>query len=161
MEGNDKMLKFENTAQVGQHIRAYDFEPMPDRSDRYVEGEVIERDVVREFGAIGYLIRVTKDALYDEGQRTEVFVPYGISFGEFDSRVMLADPEDDGAPLPRQIGLPTVPVELNAVELLTLANYAKMRHDENSQEDYRAQYYAAFFGGLYRKLQDAKNKVAG
>jgi len=37
------MLKFENTANVGDTIRAYDFRPMSDRPDSYLEGEVIEK----------------------------------------------------------------------------------------------------------------------
>ena len=40
------MLKFENTANVGDMIRAYDFEPMSDRPDSYLVGEVLEKGAI-------------------------------------------------------------------------------------------------------------------
>ena len=40
------MLKYESTAEVGDLIKAYDFEPMPDRAECYVVGIVIEKGTV-------------------------------------------------------------------------------------------------------------------
>ena len=51
------MLKFEKTAKVGDLIKAFDFEPIPDRQDRYIVGRVIKK-VVKETDYAHYLVKV-------------------------------------------------------------------------------------------------------
>lgn len=88
------MLKFENTAEVGDLIRAYDFEPMPDRPDAYVTGWVetkgpifVEIEEGREvYVCDGYTIRCQYDT---NGSREgiKVHVPFETSMCDFDGRI--------------------------------------------------------------------------
>ena len=83
------MLKYANVAQVGDTIRAYDFKPMLNRDDCFVEG-VVKR--VDNKGFECYVIEVTKDS-WSEGDDVgrvgqEVLVPFQVSFMEYDGRVM-------------------------------------------------------------------------
>jgi len=86
------MLKFEKIAKVGDYIRAYDFKPMRGRLDCYVEGEVI--DINDTMGYKAYKIKVRNDVF--DGKMNEsdgrvgldVFVPFQVSFMEYDSRIM-------------------------------------------------------------------------
>ena len=89
------MLKFENVAKVGDVIRAYDFKPMLNRSDCYVEGKVVAVDNSQGYKA--YKILVSKD-VFDNKEFTEsgygsrvtknVFVPFQVSFMEYDARII-------------------------------------------------------------------------
>jgi hypothetical protein len=83
------MLKFANIAQVGDTIRAYDFKPMMGREDCFVEG-VVEKIDNRGYDC--YVIVVTKDSWSDAEDPgrvgKEVFVPFEVSFMEFDARIM-------------------------------------------------------------------------
>ena len=83
------MLKFANIAQVGDTIRAYDFKPLMGREDCFVEGVVKKVD---NRGYDCYVIVVTKDSWSDAEDQgrvgKEVFVPFEVSFMEFDARVM-------------------------------------------------------------------------
>ena len=83
------MLKFATIAQVGDTIRAYDFKPMMGREDCFVEGVVRKID---NKGYDCYVIEVTKDSWSDAEDKgrvgKEVFVPFEVSFMEFDARVM-------------------------------------------------------------------------
>ena len=89
------MLKFENTAAVGDFIRAYDFEPMPDRPDQYVSGRVLEKGpIYAPFGIDGkerYICDgYTIVCQYDTDGRREgfnVYVPFEMGFTDFDGRV--------------------------------------------------------------------------
>ena len=82
--------------QVKDIIRAYDFKPMVGRNDCYVEGKVLDRND-NTMGFQAYKIRVTKDA-FDGKESIErrngcrvgeiVFVPWKVSFSEFQGRVM-------------------------------------------------------------------------
>jgi len=97
------MIKFENTANVGDTIRAYDFRPMTDRPDSYLVGEVIEKGAIfvkpdpsatREvYMCDGYTIfvkeSVTGSVEYDiERVGRTMYVPFEMSgFSEFDNRV--------------------------------------------------------------------------
>ena len=72
-------------------IRAYDFKPMVGREDCFVEGEVLDRcDTTQGFQA--YKIRVTRDSWSDAEDPgrvgIEVFVPWRVSFNEFQGRVI-------------------------------------------------------------------------
>ena len=89
------MLKFENTAEVGDMIRAYDFEPMPDRPDTFVEGQVeakgpifakFEEDGPEYYICDGYTILCSKDT---NGSREgiKIHVPFEMGFTDFDGRL--------------------------------------------------------------------------
>lgn len=81
---------------VGQTIRGYDFKPMVGRNDCFVEGIVLEMNAVEKCGYNAYRIRVTKDVFDGEskpkgkGSRVDeiVYVPWKVSFMEFQGRVM-------------------------------------------------------------------------
>jgi len=81
---------------LGDIIRGYDFKPMVGRADSYVEGEVIAMNAIAETGYNAYKIRCTKDVFSGEEQpfgeysRKDqvVFVPWKLSFMDFDGRVM-------------------------------------------------------------------------
>ena len=84
-------MKFENTASVGDIIKAFDFKPMADRGDCYIVGEVIG---YASFDFSAFKVRVMIDVqggkvVNDEGSRvgTVAFVPYQVSFQEYDQRV--------------------------------------------------------------------------
>ena len=85
------MFKHEATAQVGDVIRAYDFQGMPE----HIEGVVVDKGMIRhpqhgyEMYA-GYTIAITKDTL-GKGSRVgdTGYVPFETSFMEYDSRVEL------------------------------------------------------------------------
>ena len=47
-ESVEEALKFQNKFKVGDKIKAYDFEPMPDRPDRFVVGSVIKVDATAQ-----------------------------------------------------------------------------------------------------------------
>lgn len=79
------MLKFENIAHIGDTIRSYDFKPMADRDDAFVEGVVV--DINDNGGYKAFVIRVTKDTI-DRRIGEYVYVPMEVSFMEYDSRIM-------------------------------------------------------------------------
>ena len=83
------MLKFSNSAQVGDTIRAYDFKPLMGREDCFVEC-VVKKVDNRGFDC--YVIVVTRDSWSDAEDQgrvgKEVSVPFEVSFMEFDARVM-------------------------------------------------------------------------
>ena len=84
-------LKFENIAQIGDTVKAFDFQPSPGRSDRYVEGFVTETKT--RFGARVFVIRCTFDSAFPEGNSRvglDVLVPMETSM-DFDGRVTLID----------------------------------------------------------------------
>ena len=80
------MLKFEGIA-IGTKIKAYDFEPMSGRTDRYVIGEI--RDTVTKDGAKFYVIRCEEDSAFGpENNRCshDIYVPMEM-YMDFDERV--------------------------------------------------------------------------
>ena len=89
------MLKFEKMAEVGSTIRAYDFKPMLGREDCYVEGKVVAKGDVG-CGYKAFKIVVSKDVFSGEVQKRgkesrfglEVFVPFQVSFMEYDARII-------------------------------------------------------------------------
>lgn len=83
------MLKFEKVAQVGDVIRAYDFKPMLNREDIYLEGVVLEFS--DEPGFMAFKVRVINDVLASgKGKRVDeiVFVPMEVYFMEWDGRII-------------------------------------------------------------------------
>jgi hypothetical protein len=76
----------------GDVIRAYDFKPMVGREDCYIEGQVIDAHSTEQ-GYQAYKIRVTNDSWRegadDKGRiGIEMYVPWRVSFNEFQGRVM-------------------------------------------------------------------------
>ena len=87
------MLKFENTAEVGDMIRALDFEPIPDRPDSYVTGRVVEKgaiyveiDGVERYLCHGYSI-VCQYCTNGKRVGMTIYVPFESGFTDFDTRV--------------------------------------------------------------------------
>jgi hypothetical protein len=79
------------TVVEGDVIRAYDFKPMQGREDCFIEGEVIDAHSTEQ-GYQAYRIRVTRDSWSDAEDKgrvgIEMFVPWRVSFSEFQGRVM-------------------------------------------------------------------------
>ncbi len=83
------------TVITGDTIRGYDFKPMAGREDCFVEGEVLDSGDITQ-GYQAYKIRVTKDVfggeVLAEGEHSRVgkivFVPWRVSFMEYQGRVM-------------------------------------------------------------------------
>ena len=83
--------------QTGDTIRAYDFKPMLGRDDCYIEGRVIDRNNT-EMGFQAYKVVVTKDHFGNDQVSTkagadsrvgiEMFVPWKVSFMEYQGRVI-------------------------------------------------------------------------
>lgn len=93
------MLKFENTAKIGDVIKAFDFQPMEGRPNSFIIGEVIDKGPIKhpEFGVTmfhGYTVRVI---MSDSGSQNydakregiEMYVPFEMDMTEFDNRVEL------------------------------------------------------------------------
>jgi len=74
-------MKFENVAVSGEYIKAMDFRPREGLEDSYVIGQVLRKD-----SRGGFVIECGFDT---EGMRVgkEVFVPFEMSFMEWDERV--------------------------------------------------------------------------
>jgi len=90
------MLKFANVASVGDVIRAYDFKPMAGRNDCFVEGKIVSKGKNSKAMFDCYEILVSKD-VFDgkimKGVRNSrlaktVFVPFEVSFMEYDARII-------------------------------------------------------------------------
>lgn len=75
-------MKFQNVAVSGEYIKAMDFMPREGVDDSYVIGQVLRKDSHRG----GFVIECGFDT---EGMRVgkEVFVPFQMSFLEWDDRV--------------------------------------------------------------------------
>ena len=75
----------------GDTIRAYDFKPMVGREDCYIEGVVLDSGD-RSQGYQAYKIRVTRDSWSDATDKgrvgIEMFVPWRVSFNEYQGRVI-------------------------------------------------------------------------
>ena len=86
-------MKYENTAEIGDTIKAYDFEPMSDRPDRYVVGKVIgkgTRPVCAPYWAFSIIVDNDSGDMTpgpDNRVGCEVFVPFETAFAEFEGRV--------------------------------------------------------------------------
>ena len=75
----------------GDTIRAYDFKPMVGREDCFIEGEVVDAHSTEQ-GYQAYKIRVVRDSWSDaeDAGRVghEMFVPWRVSFSEFQGRII-------------------------------------------------------------------------
>lgn len=82
-------LKYEGIA-TGTRIRAYDFPPIPERTDHYVEG-VIDH-VSEEYGYKAYYVNVEVDTSRKFTNRKAVLVPME-SDCDYDGRVIVLEGE--------------------------------------------------------------------
>lgn len=75
------MMKFESVAKVGEYIKAMDFMSREGVEDSFVIGKILRKD-----SRGGFIVECRFDT---EGQRVgaEVFVPFQMSFMEWDERV--------------------------------------------------------------------------
>lgn len=84
------MLKFQDAAEIGDTIRAYDRKPMIKIGDSYVEGVVV--DISSEMGYLAFVIKCNRDVrrgtLFPERVGQLVFVPMELTFLEFDCRII-------------------------------------------------------------------------
>lgn len=101
------MLKFENTANIGDVIKAYDFKPMSDRPDMFLTGRVVAKgpmygkvvcgdEELEHYIGEGYTVEIIGgDAESVEMGRIgiEAYVPFEVSITEFDGRVELVATE--------------------------------------------------------------------
>ena len=88
------MMKYENTAEIGDVIKAFDFQPMPGRGNCYITGKVLEKGNI-EMGYAAYKIEVTGQ-MWD-GKPTDravgeiFYVPFETSmedrFEDYNNRV--------------------------------------------------------------------------
>jgi hypothetical protein len=85
-----EMMKFEDTAEVGDLIKAFDFQPMSDREDSYIVGHVTDKGLC-ENGYLAYTInvihRVIGGDIDDSHPETHSYVPFEVFFMEYDERV--------------------------------------------------------------------------
>ncbi len=104
---NTNKLMFENTAKVGDKIRAYDFAPRSERGDCYLEGIVTEKGMLDSKTYYSYKIKITK-VVWNGNDVTEKrnyrfsYVPFETDHDDFEknyypkgtARVMkIADPK--------------------------------------------------------------------
>ena len=84
----EKKLKFEGKFEIGTYIRAYDFEPIHNREDMYVEGQVI--GITEDRGYKAYVITCTVD-MYEgnpNGDRVGVTIYVQMeTIDDYDHRV--------------------------------------------------------------------------
>ena len=84
-----KKLMFEDTAIVGNKIRAYDFVPRVDRKDCYVEGQVIEKGQMDNNMYLCYKIKVNKRVWLGKENKIKheiLYVPFETSDDLFDKK---------------------------------------------------------------------------
>ena len=92
------MKKFENTAQVGDIIKAFDFMPMSDRPDCFLSGVVLDKGPIhveiagrKVYAYDGYTVKVVGgDDRYKERAIGEtMYIPFERDMMEHDDRITL------------------------------------------------------------------------
>ncbi len=84
-----KKLMFEDTAIVGNKIRAYDFVPRIERKDCYVEGEIIEKGQMDNKMYLCYKIKVYKRVWLGAENKIKneiLYVPFETDDDNFDKK---------------------------------------------------------------------------
>lgn len=100
------MLKFENTAQIGDMIKGLDFKPMPGRPDYFITGIVLDKGpIIQEIepgvtvnAGRGYKVRVVgadeeRKAMGIVGEI--MYIPFEVSLMEYDERVQLVATKEE------------------------------------------------------------------
>ena len=96
------MLKFENTANIGDIIKAFDFKPMEGREDSFLAGRVVRKgSLYKEYEGRklylceGYEVEVlggdSESAPIRKG--TTALVPFEVDFMEYDERISVVATE--------------------------------------------------------------------
>jgi len=84
------MMKFAETAEIGDLIKAFDFQPMSDRGDSYIVGKVLRKGIV-DAGYLAYTVdvihRVFGGDVCDRDTDNVSHVPFEVFFMEYDERV--------------------------------------------------------------------------
>lgn len=98
------MLKFETTANIGDVIKAFDFQPMEGRDDSYLTGQVIAKGPVfadnGTYMCDGYTVNVlfsnSGSEKFDAQRKgIEMVVPFEMDMLEYDERVSLVTTKDE------------------------------------------------------------------
>jgi len=95
------VLKFQNTASVGDLIKAYDFKPMEGTEDVFMSGVVTAKGPVidPESGFLvfrGYTIKILGGSECYKSQIGKTgYIPYEVSIMEYDERVQLIATQEE------------------------------------------------------------------
>lgn len=83
-----KALKYENSFEIGDRIRAYDFQPMEGRNECYLEGVIV--DTTTEPGYRAFVVECDTDVfdglMHDTRIGHKIFVPMETS-NDYDGRI--------------------------------------------------------------------------
>lgn len=84
-------MKYENTAEIGDLVKAFDFEPCAGRKDMFIVGIVREKGWIEELYK-GYTIEVLYDSTVEENSKytrvgMKVYTPFEVMMMEYDGRV--------------------------------------------------------------------------
>tara|TARA_R110002012_G_scaffold192833_1_gene360435 strand:- start:122 stop:397 length:276 start_codon:yes stop_codon:yes gene_type:complete len=79
------MFKYENTAKVGDYIKAHYFRPSPDRRDQFLVGKVIGKYKKTPFGFAAYEVKLMHRT--SGNKRNEItFVPFETT-NDYEGRI--------------------------------------------------------------------------
>jgi hypothetical protein len=76
----------QNKANIGDTIRSYDFKPMSDRGDCYIEGIVIEKTASSFKVAVQNRVFDGDKVEVEVGERVET--PFRLIFGDWEARIV-------------------------------------------------------------------------
>jgi hypothetical protein len=87
------MLKFAETAQVDDTIRAFDFQPIPGRDDHFIIGTVVAKGPIHHpvegfYMFDGYTIEITGASRETDSRIGDTgYIPFEVDMLEYDGRV--------------------------------------------------------------------------
>jgi hypothetical protein len=104
------MLKFENLANVGDVIKAFDFQPMSDRPDMFLVGRVVAKGAVKHPEGFtlfdGYTVEILDQGKENRYTIGEIgYVPFETSFLEYDERVTVVATADEMEDIAEEFGV--------------------------------------------------------
>jgi hypothetical protein len=86
--------KFQGKFKKGDMIKAYDYQPMQGRDEKFIVGKVVavDKESKTQPGAMGYHVKVEQDTLFDKNSREGkiVFVPYEVGM-DYDERLSMME----------------------------------------------------------------------
>ena len=96
----DEALKYEGKFKVGDVVRAYDFKPMTDRKNVYVQGKIVKAGTMVQ-GAKVYEVKIENDSGKTSGRRIGdiAYVPMQVSMFEYDGRIVKVSDIKEGVDL--------------------------------------------------------------
>lgn len=84
-------MKFENTANIGDTIKAYDFVPRSDVPEYYLMGRILSKGRISKFGFDGYTVEIVGQGEHNRYTMGETaYVPYEMGV-DFENRVQLME----------------------------------------------------------------------